>query len=75
MELETEAEAAFACLASFRAARRCGVTDSHNKRSESFERNYNWMHSLNIQSGPLLSSYQVKVIHFRCERNSIFSLA
>lgn len=64
---QIEAEATFARLASFRAARRFGVSDSHNARLESFERNYNWMHGLHIQTGPLLSTYQVKVIRFRCE--------
>lgn len=45
MELEIEEEeAASTCLASFRAAQHRRVTDSHNKRLESFERNYNWMH-------------------------------
>ena len=58
----------------FRAPRRWGVTDSRIKRLGSFERNYNWMYSLNIQSGPLLSTYRVKVIHFSCEEKFNFSL-
>lgn len=68
-----EVEASFICLDSFTAVRRCGVTDSHNERLESFERNYNWMHGLDIQSESLLSTYQVKVVHYRCKRNP-FSL-
>lgn len=51
-EIEVEAR-----LAPFRAARCCGATDSHNKRSGSFgrkKRRNNWMHGLNIQSEPLL---------------------